>query len=474
MTTSTLIAPSAPTRSEIQKTAKEFIDGHVAFRDFSGAVILAKGDQVLFSQAGGFADREWNVPNTIDTRFRIGSVTKQFTAALILRLVAQRRITLEATVSTYLTEDQFPAEKGSIITIHHLLAHRSGLYFPSEDIPKVDSFRQTPKETLKLCIEAPLDFAPGTKWAYSNSGYLLLTFLIEVVTGDTFAAVLKREITDPLGMTDTFHDDNRVITQRRARGYDKKAGQWTNAVHVDMSFPTGAGAMISTVTDLHRWTVAISKPGFFEQEYLDLMYNVPKDDMFMTDDRTEYVAYGLMVSVANDRRIIRHGGVINGFLSDLYRCHPTDTTDPSESLIVVVLANNSACGPASITRNLVSIALGIAITLPSAITRLPAVARDLSVVEGSYKFPLYDIRLTFAKDDDGVVMKAEVVMNEKVVQTLLLAPESEDVWYALEQNELKVELTSWVDGKCSELRMGATQVGTRVAEDGPVSAVSAA
>ncbi|KAJ3024353.1 hypothetical protein HKX48_000028 [Thoreauomyces humboldtii] len=449
--------------TSLERNAADFITAHTEHRNFSGAVLLAQGDRVLFQNACGLADREWDMPNSLDTRFRIASLTKQFTAGIVMRLVEQGKLDLEATVSTYLSEDQFPASKGSVVTVHHLLSHRSGLYYPA-DHSKYEVYRHTTQETLKYFRDAPLAFTPGSTAEYCNSGYLLLAFLIEVVTGESYAAVLKREITDPLGLRDTFLDDNKALTKRRARGYDKKDGIWINTNHIDMSFPSGAGSIISTVGDLHRWQMGISKPGLLSKESIDAMWNVPRE--WDSDAKTSYKGYGLFVKLTPEGRIIEHSGSLNGFFSYMLRTQPKDSTDPSESIIAIVLANNSASAPMAIANGLKELALGNDVPLPASINRLSKVQLDLPLIAGRYQFPVFVIQITPSSDDIGVVLTAEVMNTSGVVlQTIQFGAESEELFCNIERPETKLVL-DWKDGRCVALvlRVGTELRGERMVD----------
>ncbi|KAI8819765.1 beta-lactamase/transpeptidase-like protein [Fimicolochytrium jonesii] len=310
------------TKTTFQQACEAYIEAHAQKRHYSGAVLVAKGSgrddqEVLFSKAYGLANREWDVPNTIDTKFRIGSVTKQFTAAAVLRLVEQGKLDLDAPMSTYLSSPVFPADKGDILTAFLLLTHQSGL--PNcTDLPEYESaiarkLHAAPVDTLAYFKDLPFEFEPGTKVAYSNSNYQVLTVLIETVSGEGWVDVLRKEVLEPLGLNDTGVEVSSKLLKHRASGYELEDGKIQNASYVDMGFPLGAGAMYSTVGDLHRWTVALAEPGrLLSQKSLDRMYNVPA---VFPDPKNENTWWGcgLMCEMdATGLRRIEHGGSING------------------------------------------------------------------------------------------------------------------------------------------------------------------
>ena len=228
-------------------------------RLFNGAVLVGQGDSVAYAEAVGDANREWDVPNTIDTRFHVGSVTKQFTAALILTLVEENKIALDSTISAYLPD--YPGPGADRITIHHLLSHRSG-------IPSFTSFEDYQSRIMRLEWEPDslvaefasrgLNFEPGSQWAYSNSGYFLLGAIAQEVTGQHYAEVLRAKVLVPLGLDGpigyAFSDE---VIEREASGYQQTVWGYRRAEPIESSVPLSAGMLYATPTGLHRWTRAL-------------------------------------------------------------------------------------------------------------------------------------------------------------------------------------------------------------------------
>ena len=194
--------------------------------ELSGVVLVADHGAVVYEHAFGDANREWHVPNTVATRFRIASTTKQFTAALVLRLVEQGKLRLDAHIADYLPD--YPRPQGQQVTLEQLLTHSSGL----PDYPHLPRFYEdqaarshTTPELLALFDSLPLEFTPGSKWSYSNSGYVVLGAIIERVTGTTYAKALRELLLTPLGLGDTGFDDPADVVERRAAGYLRTAGR---------------------------------------------------------------------------------------------------------------------------------------------------------------------------------------------------------------------------------------------------------
>ena len=298
---------------------------------------------------------EWNIPNTASTKFRLGSITKQFTSMLIMQLVEQGKLKLNGKITDYLPD--YPKATGSKITIHHLLTHTSG-------IPSYTSFPKffetmsrdpyTPDAFVKKFSGLPLEFEPGSTFSYDNSGYFLLGVIIEKITGKPYAEVLKETILTPLAMNDTGYDLAEPILSKRASGYEKRSEGYVNAPYLDMSIPYAAGSLYSTVEDLYRWDQAL---------YTDklLADSVSKATMF-TPFLNHY-AYGwgvsnMMVGQLKDSLLlIEHGGGINGFNTLISRI-------PADKRLVVLLNNTGGAPLNTIRKNIVNILYNQPVEIP--------------------------------------------------------------------------------------------------------------
>lgn len=258
-----LLAAPSPSRADAAAEEKaRRIEALVrAYHDvgqFNGSVLVAEKGAVLFKKGYGLANMEWGIANASDTRFRLGSITKQFTATLVLRQVERGRLRLEGTLSDYLPD--YRKDTGQKVTIHHLLTHTSGI--PSyTDRPRF--FKEVSRdphpvdEFVKEFSSGDLAFEPGSKFRYNNSGYFLLGAILEKVTGKGYEALLREEILDPLGMNDTGYDRSETVLPRRAAGYEKDLDGYRNAPYLDMGLPYAAGALYSTVEDLFKWDQAL-------------------------------------------------------------------------------------------------------------------------------------------------------------------------------------------------------------------------
>src|ERR1044072_6117918 len=221
---------------------QELVELAHKYRQFNGSALVAENGRVVYKSGFGLANMEWNIPNTPDTKFRLGSITKQFTATLTMQLVEQGKIKLDATISDYLPE--YRKDIGEKVTIHQLLTHTSGIpsytgqpgFFEnvSRNPYKVDEF-------VKKYASGNLEFEAGSNYSYNNSGYFLLGAIIEHVTGKPYEQVLKERIFDPVGMKNTGYDRHDTIIPKRATGYSKTPDGYTNAAYLDMSIPYAAG-----------------------------------------------------------------------------------------------------------------------------------------------------------------------------------------------------------------------------------------
>jgi CubicO group peptidase (beta-lactamase class C family) len=299
------------------------------YRQFNGSALVAENGKVVYKGAFGMANMEWNIPNAPDTKFRLGSITKQFTATLTMQLVEQGKIKLDGKISDYLPD--YRKDIGQKVTIHQLLTHTSGIpsytgqpgFFEnvSRNPYKVDDF-------VKKYASGNLEFEPGSKYSYNNSGYFLLGAIIEHVTGKPYEQVLEENIFDPVGMKNTGYDHHNTIILKRATGYSKTPDNYTNAAYLDMSIPYAAGSMYSTVEDLFLWDQSLYTDKLLSAQSKALMYKPFLEDY----------GYGWVVNNASfkqngsDVQVIRHGGGINGFTTTIVRF-------PQEKNLIVMLDN---------------------------------------------------------------------------------------------------------------------------------------
>ncbi|MCX6262289.1 MAG: serine hydrolase, partial [Bacteroidia bacterium] len=225
---------------------------------FNGAVLVAKKGQIIYEKAFGYADREWNIPNTIDTKFRIASISKPFTALLVLQLAESGKINLNGTITKYIPD--YKGKLGDSITIHQLLTHTSGVLTNLDPETEVIQERlyHNLRDLIKYTESADLYFRPGTGFRYSNYGYNILAYIVEKVTGKRFDDVLKENILLPAGLSNTNQSDHSRIEKNLAKGYEYKLLYgYENAPWFDDSYTIGAGGLVSTAEDLYLFDQAL-------------------------------------------------------------------------------------------------------------------------------------------------------------------------------------------------------------------------
>jgi CubicO group peptidase (beta-lactamase class C family) len=421
----------------------QIVQSYVADHKFMGTALVAQGDKVIFNQAYGSANLEWNVPNTPNTKFRLGSVTKQFTAASILLLEERGKLSVNDPVKKFMPDAPAAWDK---VTIFHLLTHTSGVadFTSFPDYPKIEPFATTPAKLVALFRDKPLDFEPGEKWSYDNSGYVLLTYLIEKITGESYERFVRENILTPLGMKDTGYDSNAAIIPHRASGYSPGRGGIENAGFINMTVPQGAGALYSTTEDLLKWAQGLFGGKVLKAVSLDKM---------TTPFKNNY-AFGLTVATVGGHKRISHGGGIEGFNTDL-------TYYPDDKLTVVVLANLN--GPAGdIAAKLAAVAHGETVTLLNERKEVTLESKVLSRYVGVYRMPggsPAGTPMVVALDGNQLTTK---LGNQ---QPLPIFPQSETLFF-LKVVDAQVEFPKDDDsGKASQLTLhqnGRDMTGPRM------------
>jgi CubicO group peptidase (beta-lactamase class C family) len=356
---------------------EEVIQSYVSSNQFMGAILVARNDQILLDKGYGYANLEWQVPNSPDTKFRLGSITKQFTAACVLLLEERGKLKTDDLVKKYLPDA--PAAWDHI-TIYNLLTHTSGIpnFTEFPDYHASEATPTTPEQLVARFRGKPLDFQPGEDWRYSNSNYVLLGYLIEKITGQRYQDFVEENLFKPLGMQNSGYDSNTAMIPHRAAGYAPGPSGPVNAGYVDMSIPFSAGALYSTTHNLLRW-----EQGLFAGKLL----SVESFEKMTTSYKRDY-ACGLTAYTVNGHKVIAHGGGINGF-STMLAYYPDD------KLTVIVLGNIESGAPAEIASSLAAIAHGEKVILPSERKAVPVQPDRLAKYVGTYELsPNYSIVIT--------------------------------------------------------------------------------
>jgi CubicO group peptidase (beta-lactamase class C family) len=357
---------------------EQVVQSYVDSKQFMGAALVARDGKVLLSTGYGFANLEWGVANSPASKFRLGSITKQFTAACILLLEERGKLKVDDPVKKYMTDAPAAWDK---VTIFNLLTHTSGIpsFTGFPDYASTEAIATTPEKLVARFRDKPLEFQPGEKWNYSNSGYVLLGYLIEKISQQSYSEFVQENIFTPLGMKDSGYDSNSAIILHRASGYTPSAKGTIHAGYIDMSIPFSAGSLYSTTEDLLRWEQGLMGGKLLSTASLAKMTTPFKNDY----------ALGLAVHAVNGHKVIEHGGGIEGFNTEI-------AYYPEDKLTVVVLANLNGGVPETIANALAQVAHGEKVVLPSErkeITVSPAV---LGAYVGTYQLtPDFAIVVTF-------------------------------------------------------------------------------
>lgn len=320
------------------------------------SVLVAKKGQVIYHKAFGMANLELDVALRPEHVFRIGSVTKQFTGAAIMQLAEQGKLSLQDDLTKFIPD--YPTQ-GKKITVEHLLTHTSGIKSYTGMEEWTDEVRRkdfTVSALIDYFKNQPMDFEPGTKYEYNNSGYILLGYIIEKVSEQTYAEYVTEHFFKPLGMKNSWYGDVAPVIKNRAAGYSQAdvAGTYSNAPYLSMTQPYAAGSLLSTVEDLYTWTKALHSGKVVKSESLKKMTT----PYILSDGSNTHYGYGLQMGNLLGSPTVEHSGGINGFLSDLIYL-------PEEDVCVAILTNCDCQPPRDLTPKLAALTIGKSPTPPS-------------------------------------------------------------------------------------------------------------
>ncbi len=347
----------------------EYLTNARAYWKFEGSVLVAWHGKVILSSGYGMASRAVGEPNTPQTRFFIGSITKQFTAAAIMKLHEAGRLDLDAPITRYLPE--YPEKSGSKITIHQLLTHTSGI--PNlTDNPEIILRRTLPfpdTDLMKVFWDKPLLFEPGRFFHYSNSGYIVLGAIIERISGQSYEAFLHHELLKPAGMLNSGYGRREARLPDRAEGYTlAESGTLLDAVPIHFSVLHSAGAMYSTVEDMLLWDRALARDEILSRKSIALMMSPSAGNH----------GYGWVMDMEFGREHYFHGGFIDGYNTTFDRW-------PNEGLCVIVFSNDDEAPVQKIARDLAAIVFGADYTMPARAVPFQVATDQLRRYEGVFR-----------------------------------------------------------------------------------------
>ena len=383
---------------------REYLTAAANLGQLNGSVLVAERGKLLIDSAFGFANIELGVRATPVTRYRVASVTKQFTAMAILMLAQDGKLRLSDPITTYL--DSLPASWGAI-TIHHLLRHTSGIsdyeeWFDGYTTQAYSDYmaqQHAPARILRDAKRKPLDFTPGSQFHYSNSAYIALGFIIERVSGVPYDEFLRKRIHEPLQMTLSDQDRSEVIIANRAQGYRFRPGAYPvsyfggmqradfhNAVYQLMEPPQADAGLITTARDLYRWDQALYGAQLVRKELIDSMF---------TPGLGRY-GYGWFINDGPDGVTYEHSGGLPGFSCYIMRIPGTQRT-------IILLTNTERLG--RIVRDLATIMRGDSVAVPRAHRLVPVDSMRVARMSGVYRTTSGDsTTITF---DNGTIVAAQ-------------------------------------------------------------------
>ncbi len=319
----------------------------VVFKDKNGpggVFMVAKNGKPVYQKAFGKANLELDVNLTSEAIFQLGSMTKQFTAIAILMLEEQGKLHTKDSISKYIPN--YPM--GNKITIHHLLTHTSGVkdYTKMKSLWDIAQKDMTPKMLVDFFKNEPIDFLPGEKFEYNNSGYVLLGYILEIVTGETYEKFIEEQIFKKIGMTQSYYGNDKQIITKRACGYSKKEEAYENKNPISLSIPFSAGSLMSTAQDMLKWQNALNKNVLLKAENAKKAFGKYK----LNNGEAFNYGYGWRMRDINGTLTQEHGGSIFGFKT-------MGVYIPDEDIYVIGLSNCDCNSPTQLVTNIAKLAL---------------------------------------------------------------------------------------------------------------------
>jgi CubicO group peptidase (beta-lactamase class C family) len=381
---------------------------------FNGAVLVARGGQVLLNKGYGYRDAASKVPNDEQTIFQLGSITKQFTTAIILKLQEEKKLSIHDKLSKY-----FPGyPKGDSITIENLMLHTSGIYSYTSDQNFMSTEVSKPanrEKMMALFKDKPLDFSPGKGWNYSNSGYSLLGYIIEIATKKPYEQVVRKYIFTPLQMTHSGFDFTHLASKEKATGYFRLDAKNINpAPIVDSSVSYSAGAIYSTTGDLYKWHRALENYSILSKAQQEKAY---------TPVKNKY-GYGWNIDSIEGKRRVGHGGGIHGFVTNISRV-------PEDDICIVILSNASDITIQEISNSIYKVLYNKPYELPKARAEITLPEEKLKEYVGEYEIkPDLHVVLSIK---DGMLLASPTGQNPD-----FLHAEKEDFFF-VENEDIQLE-----------------------------------
>ncbi|WP_347924738.1 serine hydrolase [Pontimicrobium sp. SW4] len=368
----------------IESQIDDILNASYKANEPGATALVYKDGKVIYRKGFGSANLELGVAMQPEHVFEIGSITKQFTAIAILMLEEQGKLKVEDDITKYIPD--YPTN-GKTITIHNLLNHTSGIksYTSMESFIKHARTDMTPSELIDKFKNEPMDFDPGEKFLYNNSGYILLGHIIEIITGETYADYIQKHIFDKIGMKNSYYGSMKKLIKNRAYGYKKGENGYLNADYLSLTLPYAAGSLMSNVDDLLKWQKALNTNQLITQKSYEKAIN---GSSLNNGEHISY-GYGLGAGKIQGSKSISHGGGIFGYATmGIYM--------PQEDVFVSVLTNCDCSSPTGVANKIAALAIGKPfLNKADAITLSEA---QLNKWAGAYEFPDSVIRYITVKN----------------------------------------------------------------------------
>lgn len=423
-----MILPEVSAQSISQKL-DELMSAYAQNREFNGSVLVAKGGKILLEKGYGFQNLEKQIKNTPATRYPIASVTKTFTATLILKLAELHQLSLQDKLSKY-----YPGyPKGDSISIENLLTHTSGIFNYTNDndfMYKEAGKHASEQKMLSVFMHKPLDFPPGKGWNYSNSGYALLGFIIEKVTGLSYYSAIRKYLFEPAGMSVSGFDFVGLSAEKKATGYYSDAGKEYNkqAPLEDSSVVFAAGAIYSSIGDLYKWHHALQKNQIISKTSSAKAY---------TPFKQSY-GYGWIIDTLYHKQIVSHSGGLPGYRSNFVRVIPDD-------ICIILLNNTEIPGLKMITDNLLAVLYNQPYKIPVSKQAIKLDNGILKQYVGRFEVENQNLIIEFKVENNTLI--AYPVNGPRSV----LAPLTETRFFDSEQEAIEISFEKNETGKFNKM-----------------------
>lgn len=409
----------------VEQKINELLTAYAGQNKLNGSVLVAQKGKVVYQKGFGFRDADKKIPNDVNSIFQIGSITKQITAAVIMHLQEEGKLSVQDKLSKY-----FPGfTNGDRITIENLLTHTSGIYNYTNDtaIMKNDVTKHYSQEQMLTIFKTyPPDFEPGTKWNYSNSAYSILGYIIEKVEKKPYEKVVRQRIFQPLGMTNSGFDFTGLSSPNKTKGYFSLSPTPMPAPVVDSTIAYSAGAVYSTVGDLYKWERSIYTSKILKPESWKIVF---------TPFKNKY-GYGWSIDSLYGRLITAHSGGIHGFTSYILRF-------PQDEVAIIIFDNGSSNALSAISKNVAAVLFDQPYSVPAAKKEISVDTSLLKQFVGEYQLaPNFIIKVFL----EGTGLKAQATGQP----SFDLFAEKENVFF-LKAVEAKVEFVKDANGVVTEM-----------------------